>query len=186
MPFLFDGYNVYHAACRLRPDWAHIVPITLCQYIAADICRLRDHGVIVFDGSLPRGRPEKVEPEGFLKIIYSGSESDADSLLEKLIQKNTAPRRLLVASSDRRIRRAARRRRAPSVTAQEYLQQMIIRMEQPPRRPSEPKEKYRGVPDGDLEDWLKMFGFDPETDDMDDDTQRCNASVGIGHFLNLS
>ncbi len=160
MPFLFDGYNVYHAACKLGEQWVSIVPIALCGLIAEDMQRLRDHGVIVFDGRIPRGRPERVDPEGYVRIVYSGVSSDADSEIEYLIKKNTAPRRLVVVSSDRRIRQAARRRRARSLSAVEYLMEMINRANRPVRRSKEPPEKRSGLIEGDVDMWLNIFGID--------------------------
>lgn len=103
MPFLIDGYNLYHAAGKFSEEWAHITPMTLCHFIAEDMRRLRDKAVIVFDGGPPRGISLATKPPGYVKIIFSGPDSDADTTLESLIQKNTAPRRLTVVSSDNRI-----------------------------------------------------------------------------------
>ena len=162
MPYLIDGYNLYHAACKFSEEFSHITPQTLCKLIAEDMRHLRDYATIVFDGRQPRGMSLAIEPTGYVKIIYSGPAREADELLEKLIRKNTAPRRLVMVSSDNRLRREARRRRAASVKAHDYLTTLQRRREQPPRIPAEPPEKRHGLPNGELDQWLEMFGFDPE------------------------
>lgn len=172
MPFLIDGYNVYHAACKFCQDWSHITPGNLCRLIAEDMGGLGDIATVVFDGAQPRGWSPDAVVENRLKILYSGPKSDADTLLITLIQKNTAPRRLIVVSSDNSIRRAARRRKSLSLTAMDYLAGLIKRQEKPPPRPREPKEKHKGLAEGELAEWLELFGIDPS--EPPDDFDRIN------------
>ena len=160
MPYLIDGYNVYHAARKLADEWAVLTTVSFCTLVAEDLRRLRDRGVIVFDGGPLRGISYEVEPADYVRVIFSGAGSDADTVLEGLIQKNTAPRRLVVVSSDNRLKKAARRRRAQSLTAQEFLEQMVRRSSAPQRRPPEPQEKRQGVGPGQLEKWLDLFGIE--------------------------
>ena len=167
IPFLFDGYNVYHAACKLSEEWAHITPDTLCNSIATDMQSVNAHGVVVFDGRRTLQSQPQIKPPGYVRLVYSGPGVSADGVIEKMIQDSTAPRRLTVVSSDRRIRRAARRRRAISLTAGEYLEAMLKRANRPPPPPREPSEKRRGVPEGELDQWLELFGMDP--DDYNED-----------------
>jgi len=162
MPYLFDGYNVYHAARKLTEQWSDITSIALCRLIGLDMCYLHDWSIVVFDGNRPRGRPADVDPSKHIKIIYSGHDSNADILLAELIEKNTAPRRLKVVSTDRQVCKAARRRRAESLTSREYLELMIKRSQRPAPPPPEPREKRHGLPEGHLDQWLKLFGIDPE------------------------
>ena len=162
MPFLLDGYNVYHAACKLSEELAALTPSALCTLVAEDMHRLRDQAVIVFDGRPLHDAPPRILPAGYVRIIYSGPQTDADSVLEQLIQKNTAPRRLIVVSSDNQLRRAARRRRANPVRAADYLLQLFHRRQHPPPAQTEPPEKRRGLPAGELRGWLELFGLDPD------------------------
>jgi uncharacterized protein len=170
MPYLIDGYNLYHAVCKSSEELSHLTPGGLCLMIAADMQRLRDGAIIVFDGRQPPGRHGAIQPEGFVKIIFSGPDSDADTRIVTLIDQNTAPRRLVVVSSDRQIRKAAHRRRATGLTSLEYLLMMQKRslVKKPP--PSEPFEKRHGTSPDQLNAWLKLFGIDP--DSSDDPTAR--------------
>ncbi len=167
MPYLFDGYNVYYTACKLQSEWAHLTPYNLCKLVGQDMQRLDDHATVVFDGVQPRGWSAEVEPRKHVKIVYSGAKNDADSVIESLVKKNTAPKRLIVVSADNRIRQAARRRKAVSVSGREYLEDMLKRMVPQTPRPRMPEEKKEGVPKGELDEWLDLFGIDK--DDEGDD-----------------
>ncbi len=162
MPFVFDAYNIYHCAKKMLENWAEITPVSLCEYIADDMRYLRQDGVMVFDGCRQNHWPMEVEPRGFLDIVYSGSDSDADSMIEYLIEQYTVPKRLAVVSSDRRLRRAARRVKAESISAQEYLIGLVRRNERPKAPPKEPKGKRAGLNNGELSQWLEVFGIEDD------------------------
>ncbi len=167
MPYIVDGYNLYHAICKLSEDLSRITPRTLCCFVAQDMSILKNDATIVFDGNpWPRQNVEEVEPVGYVKLLFSGPDSDADSEIEHLIQKSSAPRRLTVISSDRRLYRAARKRRARWQKSTDYLFEMFDRASRPPRLPPEPPEKRKGVPEGELDHWLDLFGID--NDEQDD------------------
>jgi len=174
MPFLFDGYNVYHAGRKLSEQLSHIPPFTFCSIVAEDIRCLGERAVVVFDGRKPPGQWTRLGSAGVVEVVFSGSDSDADTVLEELIRKNSAPRRLMVVSSDNRVRRAARRRRCGILKAAEYIEAMLNRLERPPPRPREPSEKQQGLSGENLNDWLELFDIDP--DKTTDDTDR----IGFG------
>ncbi|MBI9018131.1 MAG: NYN domain-containing protein [Phycisphaerae bacterium] len=159
MPYIFDAYNLYHVARNNMEESAEITPAMLCVMIAWDMRYIKDKAIICFDSVLPRGWPKKIEPEGFIEIRCSGHGYDADSLIEDLIEANSAPKRLTIISSDRRIRKAARARKCKSITSHDYLPEMLKRLAKIGTKPREPREKYTGVPDGQLGPWLDMFGI---------------------------
>ena len=147
-----------------------MTPRLMCELIAQDMRRLRDKATVVFDGHPLRGQFDDAPIIGPVSIVHSRSTSDADTVLEKMIRDNTAPRRLTVVSSDNRVKRAARRRRATALTSPDYLQQCMSRLARPAKGPSEPREKQRGVGPGDLKEWLDLFGLDsdePPDDPLD-------------------
>ncbi len=161
MPYLFDGYNLYHAAIKLDPAWAQLTPINLCRLIATDMHCLGDHGIIVFDGQPLRGQPMRVEPQGCLRLVYSGPQQDADTEIARLVAKNSAPRRLTVVSTDHEVRKNARRRRCPTLNSRDYLIALQTRAATPPPPPpTEPPEKRAGLQNGDIDQWLQLFGLD--------------------------
>ena len=162
MPYFFDGYNLYHALRKVSEEFQSLTPHLMCELIAQDMAHLRDKASVVFDGHPLRGQFDEGMTIGAVTIVHSRSESDADTVLENMIQKNTAPRHLTVVSSDHRIKKAARRRRAQSLTSQDYIEEFFKRLAKPPRQPNEPREKQRGVGPGKLNEWLDLFGLDSD------------------------
>ena len=167
MPYLFDGYNLYHAFRKVAEEFQSITPRLLCELIAQDMSQLRDKATVVFDGHPLRGQFDDATTIGSVTIAHSRSESDADTVLENMIKENSAPRRLTVVSSDNRIRRAARRRRATSLSSADYIEKALKRLSNPPKRQTEPREKRQGTAPGQTDEWLKLFGMD--TNDPPDD-----------------
>jgi len=171
MPFLIDGYNLYHTACKWSEEWASLTPPQLCLWIAEDMQRQNEQATIVFDGTRPRAAGVACENLPRIKIHYSGPKSDADTLVETLIGENTAPRRLIVVSSDRKIRAAARRRKAVSLSSRDYLLELFKRQDKPAPPPKEPQEKRKGISKEQRNQWLDLFGYTPK-DDEDDPLDR--------------
>lgn len=186
MPYLFDGYNVYHAARKLTDYWDQMSPALMCRLVENDIRYLRDVATVVFDGTYPRQWPganesiarmhkrwfggyaqwpADIEAGGVVSIVYSGPETDADSILEEMIRQSSAPKRLVVVSADRRIVRAGRRRRAKTFTSRDYLEGMIKRANRPDPPPQDPPEKRKGLAKKDLRPWLEVFGIDPDPEE---------------------
>ncbi len=59
-----------------------------------------------------------------VEIAYPGPNRDADSAIERLIERDSAPKKLLVISSDRRILTAARKRRCAAMPSEPFLAQL--------------------------------------------------------------
>jgi len=169
MPYLIDGYNVYHAALKVEGEWARLVPAALCRFLAVDMGLMREKGTVVFDGARRRGETLNLEPPETLAVVYCGRGKDADTLIKMMIADNSAPKRLVVVSSDREILRAARRRKAKCLTSLEYLEAMIRRTLQRPHRRREPIEKWVGLSDGDLYGWLRFLEITPKPPSGDDE-----------------
>ncbi len=127
---LVDTYNVLHhplAHRELPPDAG---PAELAALIAAGRHR-RSKAVLVCDG-MPRNMGPMAHRCAQLRfqvehaeLIYAGPGRDADSLIERLIEAEHAPRRMSVVSSDRRLQRAARRRRARVIPSDDFLRSLI-------------------------------------------------------------
>ncbi|HMQ14637.1 MAG TPA: NYN domain-containing protein, partial [Phycisphaerae bacterium] len=114
---------------------------------------------IVFDGRPPR-EPAPFAPS--LSVIYSGAGVSADSVLIGLVQRDSAPRRLIVVSTDREIAAAARRRRARAVRSDAFWRHVLHDLTRPVRRSVEPREKRTGLPPDQVDAWLRELGFEPQ------------------------
>ena len=105
----------------------------------------------------PPGLPRVIHHRG-LTVRFASQYPDADSLIEELIDQNTAPRRLTVVSSDHRLQRAARRRRAKPMDCDAWYAGVIRR-----RRRSREHRVAPGKPPvpllaEDVAYWLRQFG----------------------------
>jgi hypothetical protein len=156
MPFLIDGYNLLRAVQK-QLEQAEFAEAELCLLLREFLRRVRQRGTIVFDGIGPPHK-ERLQGAGSLQIIFSGRDVEADTVIERLIAENTAPKRLAVVSSDRRILSAAKRRKCPGVKVLDFWRQVCLTVEkETPIR--EPQEKQRGISSAETELWLQEFGL---------------------------
>lgn len=127
---LVDAYNVLHHPLAHRELPADAGPAELAALIAAGRHR-RTKAILVCDGT-PRNMGPLAHRSAELRfqvedaeVLYAGPGRDADSLIERLIEAENAPRRLSVVSSDRRLQRAARRRRARVIPSDAFLVSLL-------------------------------------------------------------
>ncbi len=158
MPFLIDGYNLLRSVQK-QDGFSEMSDVDLCRCLADFLRAVKERGTIVFDGI---GPPDKRELMGIrgLEIRFSGDRSDADTVIEDKIEQNTAPRRLTVVSSDRRLRAAATRRKAKSVPVDIFWPALCKTLERGPQIAPEPREKQKGVTEGETDAWMRYFGLD--------------------------
>lgn len=164
MLLLIDGYNVLHLTGLLGH---RIGPGSLQRARQALLNQLvsllepaeRERTTVVFDArDPPSDRPRTYRHQG-IQVRFCERGGDADTLIEDLIQLETAPRRLTVVSSDRRIQRAARRRKARAVDVPVWYAELSHR-----RRARAEKEVQAKPPvpllEEDVRYWLRRFGLD--------------------------
>jgi uncharacterized protein len=159
MRYLIDGYNLLHAIGLLV---GKVGPHGLEKARRALLGRLHAaHGAeaasvtVVFDGSrAPPGVAAEDDYQG-IHIRYA-LDSEADDVIEWLIQHEAAPRRLTVVSDDHRLQQAARRRRCVVLGCLDYLEQMQ-RLRQPKPSSLEPLAKPEAVSEDEAEHWLREF-----------------------------
>lgn len=112
MALLIDGYNLLHVtdifgAAGPGTD-LHRTRLALLNFLAAAIDkRERRQTTIVFDAAgAPPGLPQTISHEGM--AIHFARHSDADEMIEELLEQHRAPKSVTVVSSDHRVQRAAR------------------------------------------------------------------------------
>lgn len=156
MALLIDGYNLLHAT--MPPSLAGLDELGLCRVLARSTFA-SERTTIVCDG-----KPKPHAPAGAfhgVRLVYSGPDRTADDVIIDLIERDTAPRRLIVVSSDRAIQAAARRRRANAVTADEFVN--MLSHSRPDASPG-PVRPRGPLTDDQVRRWLREFGIDDETD----------------------
>jgi predicted RNA-binding protein with PIN domain len=129
MAILIDGYNLLHVSDIFAGDGPgtelHRSRLALLDFLAASIQpRERNQTTIVFDAAgAPPGLPRTMSHQG-MTVHFARRHSDADEMIEELLEQYAAPRELIVVSSDHRVQRAARRRGANFVDSQQWLAEL--------------------------------------------------------------
>jgi hypothetical protein len=166
MTLLIDGYNLLHASGLLGRGRGRGVLESarqaLLNFLAnslpeADVART----TVVFDAhEAPWGSLRRSTIAG-ISVIFGSSELDADSVIEKLILEDSAPKRLTVVSSDHRLHRAAKRRKATPVDSDQWFREVIraraARQQPDPDVVIKPDGPFT---EGEVEYWLKHMGLD--------------------------
>lgn len=117
---LVDTYNVLHVTGVLPPELAGLDVPGLVRLIGRS--RYAERATtLVCDGGSSRDSGVRM---GRVSILFSGTEREADDLLEVLIDRYAPGAALTVVSSDKRVRKAARKRRAESLDSERFLQQL--------------------------------------------------------------
>lgn len=153
---LIDAYNLLHA-WRNAPLKENGTDVAALARLLGASGYSKGPIHMVCDGTPPGGHESEHEfREGPVRITYAGVGKDADSLIETLIERSSAPSRLLVVSSDRRIQRAARRRRASVMQSQRFIALLV----NDARNSVMPDaEKPRSVEPEDVSAWLGYFSL---------------------------
>ena len=125
MTLIIDGYNLLHASgvfgAERGPRGFEQSRVALLDMLVDLVGPAAADTIVVFDAArAPDGLPARLV-HGGLRVWYAREYPDADSLIEELVEDDTAPGHLVVVSSDRRLQAAARKRRARAVGSDEWL-----------------------------------------------------------------
>ena len=169
-PFIIiDGYNLLHTIGSRRSLGARgnlqRARMELAGHIAArmnpDQC---ERTTIVFDALAPSNDlPDSSTHQG-ITVLFSRGFPDADSMIEYLLQKHSAPKKVIVVSNDRRVQTAATRRRAAFVDCESWYESLAKASSEADSMETgdsaEIDRKEIASPD-ERQAWLREFGYDP-------------------------
>ncbi|MEZ6132774.1 MAG: NYN domain-containing protein [Planctomycetaceae bacterium] len=125
-PYLIiDGYNLMHAAGIARRSYAagdlqrcrSRLQSELAMRLAPEVLSA---AVIVYDAFDSTSNDERNQQQHGVNLLFAAQGEDADSLIERLLQQHSVPRRVIVVSSDHRLHDAASRRRARCVDSEDF------------------------------------------------------------------
>ena len=175
MPLIIDCYNVLHA--DKPPVLAGLGEASLCMLLRRSGWA-RSGVTVVCDGQPKPHSPDPMAVEP-VELVFSGVGQSADDVIIRLIDADSAPKRLTVVSSDQEIRRAARRRRARDWTADAFLNRLAKLVIEGKTDANDATEKTSGgggasgvggeMSEHHIHQWLEAFGLAEErTPDEDD------------------
>jgi predicted RNA-binding protein with PIN domain len=168
MALLIDGYNLLHATDIFGEAGPgtdlHRTRLALLDFLSRSISeRERSQTTIVFDAAgAPPGLPGTIGHAG-MTIHFARRHSDADEMIEELLEQYPAPRELLVVSNDRRVQRAARQRGASYIDSGQWYAD--IRAAARVAHEREPAESRPVSDPSDVKYWVQQFGDVPSPED---------------------
>jgi len=170
MSLLIDGYNLLHVTGIFGkgtgPGSFQRSREALLRFLAASLDQTqRENTTVVFDAAeAPPGLPRSISVDE-ITVRYATGYPDADTLIEELIQSNTAPRSLLVVSSDHRIQRAARRRKAQFSDSDVWYAELLHRRSRSlgSQLRSDPEKPMGKLSPTEIEHWINEFSSGDST-----------------------
>ena len=127
---LIDGYNLLHAAGfarkRYGPGQFEKCRQRLLQGLADRLSgKQRGRATVVFDAQQAPADVPSVQRFAGISVVFSVG-SDADSLIEAMLDQHSAPRQVLVISSDHRLQKAASRKRASWMDSDKFWDREVV------------------------------------------------------------
>ena len=126
---LIDGYNLLHAAGLARdrygPGQFEKCRQRLLQEVADRLSEAqRDRTTVIFDAKEAPADVAAVQKFAGITVVYSVG-SDADTMIEAMLESHSAPKQVLVVSSDHRLQKAASRRKAKSIDSEVFWERTV-------------------------------------------------------------
>jgi predicted RNA-binding protein with PIN domain len=174
MTVLIDGYNLLYAMGvlhgRAGPHGLEKARRRLLGLLRGAYGERAGDVTVVFDAAgAVRGAEEQLDYQG-IHVHFAVHQQEADDLIELLIGRDSAPKRLTVVSDDHRIKQAARRRHCTALGCGEYLE-TLYRRRRRHDQPGEETEKAQAVSQEEMRHWLDEFAGledDPAVKDLFD------------------
>ena len=164
MALLIDGYNLLNVTgifAQAGPGTElHRTRLALLNFLSASIDqRERKATTIVFDAAgAPPGLPHTIKHDG-ITVHFAQRHSDADEMIEELLEQHRSPRSLLVVSSDHRVQRAARHVGAGFLDSEEWYSERLAICREKRAKAADAAAKPTGDLTADeLDYWLREFG----------------------------
>lgn len=123
MPYLIDGNNLIGTLPDLEirdPESRHELVNRLLAFQRIHRTRI----LVVFDGPPDDTIPEKMCARPLFRIYFPERGKNADTVIKKLITKETDTRRFFVVSSDRELKAFAKKNGAPQLNSREFQREL--------------------------------------------------------------
>jgi predicted RNA-binding protein with PIN domain len=155
---IIDGYNLIEAAPQvfqkmltLENRRSHILKII------QSTPHLRSYEiVVVFDGNASKGKPMEYQ-QRHIQIRFSGTQQEADQVIQEMIRKEASGKSLHIISSDREIQNIARDHHAQVSSSQQFWKQ-LRRHPSNRKNSDEPHARNKeALSEREVQEWLEIF-----------------------------
>lgn len=167
MKIIIDGYNLIF--CHLHQAEDHRQLKETREQLISLLSHYNTHQghqiTVVFDGDKNNQWPQSQIINSTIQIHFSPADSDADTLITKLVKQDPNPRDLRVVTSDRSLRKILHQAGAKLIYSGEFFKELKEYLHSIKNTSSikDPPEKFSGIPDHEVDKWMKIFGFSPNT-----------------------
>jgi len=163
MPFLIDGFNLFHAAQSSLPQGFDLGRSPLMRMLGDWSAAFQHKVTVVWDGTPPPAPLAGQLGDNRLLEIYAGGVESADERIASLLNADSGARHVTVISNDREVQRSARQRGSQTMSCEAFLKGVVRDLRQGSEPvATEPEEKQRGLGSKDAHEWLTAFGFDAD------------------------
>ena len=189
---LVDTYNVLQTSGVLPSHLAGIELDGLARLLTASryargrrvlVCDGRPHSAALMNRAgkpLERDRGRLVLHGS--EVLFAGAGNEADAVIERLLEVDSAPGRLTVVSSDRRVRRAAGRAGSKVLGSGEFLEQLAADHARPPREADPPWADEIPLDAYSINVWMRELGV---ADDLEDAADRAALAQSLPEVARL-
>ena len=167
--YLIDGYNLLHAMGVLSgpvgPGGLQKARVRLLGLLAGGFGDKASSVTVVFDAAHPPPLARAEQEFRGVHVRFAVREAEADDLIERLLQEDSAPRRVTLVSDDHRLQQAARRRTCQVQGCDAFLEWLDRHRRDRTGRHAEAPEKRERLTEGEMQRWLDEFadlGDSPE------------------------
>lgn len=156
MPYLIDGHNLIGQWQDLSLDDPHD-EARLVERLKRFAARKKTRCVVVFDSGLPGGLSRDLSTPS-VQAVFAHSGTSADAILLERLSHLPDPANWTVVSADQTIIQAAARRRVRVLSPAAFIAALTF------RATSDAKDRESPLTPHEIEEWLALFGGEPDGD----------------------
>jgi hypothetical protein len=157
VPYLIDGHNLIGYIPGLSLDDPHD-EAKLVERLKSYSARTGKRITVIFDSGLPGG-PSRDLSTYSVRVVFAHGGTTADAIILERIHETRDPGNWTVISADHELVDAARRRRMSVLSPAEFAALLV--------GPPASKERDPRLTPDEINDWLRIFGIDPDTEPPD-------------------
>jgi hypothetical protein len=157
--YLIDGHNLIGQIPDLELDDPHD-EAKLVERLKSFMARKRKTCTVIFDGGLPGG-PSRDLSTYSVRVVFAHNGTNADRIIMARIRSTRDSGSLVIVSADHEIVDAAHRKKMQIIAPAAFAAEMDAPTTPPLSDANNPNPH---LSPREVDDWLRIFGVDPDED----------------------